>query len=323
MRILIGLLCGALSFALPALGAAKPLLATPPSLDAGTVLQAAERLKPGQFLWSPEVAPAGPVMLIVSLKTQRAVVYRNGVPIGISTVSSGRPGFETPTGVFVILQKHVEHYSNIYDNAPMPYMQRLTWGGIALHAGNLPGYPASHGCVRLPHDFARLLYGVTKRGMTVIITDQPTVPRLAPGDELLKSISAKSADGPIKWHPERSPTGPMSIIVSASDRQAVVLRDGQIIGSAPVEIDGTIARTSAFLLNGVANGERQWVRIGLPGQSETTSEKLRGRIRVSDEFRRLVDPAIKIGTTVIVTGDSLREGAAGAPVTVLEDDRSR
>lgn len=113
----------------------------------------------------------------MSLATQRAVVYSNGVPIGISTVSTGRPGFETPTGTFVILQKRVEHYSNIYDNAPMPYMQRPTWGGVALHAGQLPGYPASHGCIRLPLEFARLLYDVTHHGMTVVITDRPAVPR--------------------------------------------------------------------------------------------------------------------------------------------------
>src|SRR5688572_25927129 len=145
-----------------ALAGAHAALAQAPSLQPGTVLEAAERLKAGEFLWAPEIAPHGPVLLIVNLTTQRAVLYRNGLPIGISTVSTGRPGYRTPTGVFTVLQRRVEHYSSIYDNAPMPYMQRLTWGGVALHAGNLPGYPASHGCIRMPHDFARLLYGVTR-----------------------------------------------------------------------------------------------------------------------------------------------------------------
>src|SRR3546814_18004653 len=77
---------------------------------------------------------------------------------------------ETPTGIFTILQKKVDHKSNLYDDAPMPYMQRLTWSGIAMHAGNLPGYPASHGCIRLPLAFAEHLYGVTQLGLTVIIT---------------------------------------------------------------------------------------------------------------------------------------------------------
>src|SRR3546814_12301464 len=88
------------------------------------------------------------------------VLFRsNGVLIGISTISSGTAGHETPTGIFTILQKKVDHKSNLYDDAPMPYMQRLTWSGIAMHAGNLPGYPASHGCIRLPLDFAERLYG--------------------------------------------------------------------------------------------------------------------------------------------------------------------
>lgn len=84
-----------------------------PSLQSGGVIEAAERLKPGEFVWAPEVAPRGPVLLVVSLATQRAVIYRNGVPIGISTVSTGRPGYRTPTGVFTVLQRRIEHYSSL------------------------------------------------------------------------------------------------------------------------------------------------------------------------------------------------------------------
>ena len=129
-------------------------------------------LEPGEFLWHPEVSPSGPVVVIVSLPEQRAHVYRNGLRIGVSTVSSGKPGHSTPTGTYPILQKRVEHYSNLYDDAPMPYMQRLTWGGIALHAGRNPGYPASHGCIRLPREFAELLYDVTSHGTTVVVADE-------------------------------------------------------------------------------------------------------------------------------------------------------
>jgi hypothetical protein len=103
-------------------------------------------------------------------------VYRNGVRIAMSTWSTGRPGHATPTGTFVMLQKDVNHHSSLYDAAPMPYMERVTWGGVALHAGNLPGYPASHGCVRLPRAFAQELYGVTHLGTTVIIGDRNSVP---------------------------------------------------------------------------------------------------------------------------------------------------
>jgi hypothetical protein len=312
-----------LAVALGTQALAEPV-ANGPSLQSGTVIEAAERLKSGEFLWAPGIAPQGPVQLIVSLKTQRAVVYRNGIPIGISTVSSGRAGYETPTGVFVILQKHVEHYSNIYDNAAMPYMQRLTWGGIALHAGKLPGYPASHGCIRLPHEFARLLYGVTQRGMTVVITDQPVLPRVAPGDSLLDNpTTAQSpSDKSVEWNPSRAPTGPLSIVVSSADRRAIVLRQGTVIGSTPIEVDGEVGRTSAFLLAGVVDGKRNWVRVALPGQDDQSSGTLRGRIHVPEVFRALVDPVVKIGTTVIVTPDSLESGSSGLPLTVIESDRS-
>ena len=129
-------------------------------------------LQPGEFLWMPERGGDGQLVIVVSLPTQLAHVYRNGVRIGLSTISSGKPGKETPTGTFEILQKKRMHRSNLYNNAPMPYMQRLTWDGIALHAGKLPGYPASHGCIRLPHAFAQKLYEATERGMLVVIADE-------------------------------------------------------------------------------------------------------------------------------------------------------
>ena len=93
------------------------------------------QLKPGEFIWSPQAVPAGPLVMVISLDEQRAYVYRNGLRIGVSTVSTGKKGYETPTGVFTILQKKKDHKSNLYDDAPMPFMQRLTWDGVALHAG--------------------------------------------------------------------------------------------------------------------------------------------------------------------------------------------
>lgn len=291
-----------------------------PSLAVGSVTEAAGRLRPGQFLWAPQIAPKGPVLVVVSLSTQRAVVYRNGVPIGISTVSTGRKGYETPTGVFVILEKQTEHFSSTYDNAPMPYMQRLTWKGIALHAGNLPGYPASHGCIRLPHEFARHLYQNTQRGMTVVITDRPDVPRIAPAQEMLAHDDGVPANAAaMDWHPKTSPDGPVSIVISAADKRIVVLRNGMTIGSAAVDIDGGVRRTTAYILESSAEGERHWLRLGLPGQS-SESESLRGRIKVADPFRTLVTSVLAVGTTVIVTNDSLRSSPAPA-LTVIEAER--
>jgi len=111
---------------------------------------------------------------VVSTASQRMFVFKDGALWDSSPVSTGRRGHATPAGVFPILQKRVFHRSNIYSNAPMPYMQRLTWSGIAIHSGRLPGYPASHGCVRLPPAFARALYGLTRASATtVVITNSP------------------------------------------------------------------------------------------------------------------------------------------------------
>jgi lipoprotein-anchoring transpeptidase ErfK/SrfK len=119
----------------------------------------------------PMVLPGdGPVRIVVSLSQQKAFVYKAGALLAASPVSTGRRGHETPTGIFPILEKQVHHRSNKYSNAPMPFMQRLTPYGIALHAGHLPGYPASHGCIRLPWGFAKRLYGLTGYGTTVTIT---------------------------------------------------------------------------------------------------------------------------------------------------------
>src|SRR5690606_13766196 len=139
-----------LSIAVMALATAGSAQRQP--LDSGSVMQAVERLRPGHFIWVPEIAPQGPLLVVVNIATQRMVAYRNGVPIGVSTVSTGKPGHRTPLGVFTVLQKARHHRSTTYSNAPMPYMQRLTWRGIPLHGGTLPGYPAPHGCIRLPHD---------------------------------------------------------------------------------------------------------------------------------------------------------------------------
>ncbi|RZA17759.1 MAG: hypothetical protein EOP93_12780 [Lysobacteraceae bacterium] len=159
--------------ALPAFAQQSPNVLDTPAIDApASVDPEADGLQPGEFLWTPERAAPGQVVVVVSLPTQRAHVYRNGVRIGVSTVSTGMPGHPTPTGTFEILQKKRLNHSNLYNNAPMPFMQRLTWDGIALHAGKIPGYPASHGCVRLPLAFAEALYGETERGMLVVIADE-------------------------------------------------------------------------------------------------------------------------------------------------------
>jgi lipoprotein-anchoring transpeptidase ErfK/SrfK len=150
--------------------------------DADSATQAVSEpasLRPGEFVWQPQHSLTGPVEIVVSLPLQRAYVYRGGTLIGVTTVSTGKPGHRTPAGKFDILQKRARHFSNLYNNAPMPFMQRLTWGGIALHAGEIPGRPASHGCVRLPLAFARNLFAVTSVGASVHIIEQAPAPEEA------------------------------------------------------------------------------------------------------------------------------------------------
>jgi len=158
------------AFALAAPAAARPV--TPMEQPA------IPRLKAGQSIWfeTPELIKAStdaaaPVQVVIAIRQQQALVYRGDRLVGVSTVSTGAPGYETPLGTFTILEKKVFHRSNLYSNAPMPHMQRLTWGGVALHAGQLPGYPASHGCIRLPSGFARQLFDLTAMGGTVLVVD--------------------------------------------------------------------------------------------------------------------------------------------------------
>ncbi|MEC3910392.1 L,D-transpeptidase family protein [Sphingobium sp. CR2-8] len=131
-------------------------------------------MAPGGYRWLGEgpwdASQDGPIYMVISIERQMIHVYSGDRLIGVASVSTGMKGHRTPTGDFTILQKRQWHRSNLYSNAPMPFMQRLTWDGIALHAGHNPGYPASHGCIRLPYAFARQLFALTKMGTLVEVT---------------------------------------------------------------------------------------------------------------------------------------------------------
>ena len=128
-----------------------------------------KRLKPGQYLWRDVPDSAGPERVVISLTDQRAYLYRGNELVAVSTISSGKDEKPTPIGIFSVLDKKPFYRSKKYDNAPMPWMQRIDQYGIALHGGYNPGYPASHGCVRLPSAFAKKLYSVTDIGTPVYI----------------------------------------------------------------------------------------------------------------------------------------------------------
>jgi hypothetical protein len=146
--------------------------------DAQIVDIQGESLTPGDYRWLEEGPFEGPLYLIISIERQVMHVYSGDRLVGMASISTGAKGHRTPTGEYAILQKREWHRSNIYSNAPMPFMQRLTWGGIALHAGHNPGYPASHGCIRLPTAFARKLFALTQIGTLVRVNADGLRPAL-------------------------------------------------------------------------------------------------------------------------------------------------
>lgn len=280
-------------------------------------------LKPGEYWWAPEVSPTGPVVVLVSIPLQVMHVYRNGILVGRSSVSTGAKGHSTPSGVFTILEKDRTHYSKTYNNAPMPNMQRLTWSGIAMHSGQIPGYPASHGCVRLPYDFSKLMFTLTEKGGVVVIGDdrkpQPHFAvnpglMLAPKDispDMLKPL----ANGGYDWRPERSTEGPITILISSADREMYVYRNGIPIGRGAIEVtDGRPLGGHVFsLLDGVTNQMSWWVpnRAARKWMSVSSDEVGRNigiddlgkRLRFNPELGAKLYDIISPGTTVIVTDE--------------------
>jgi len=289
-------------------------------------------LKPGEYWWKPQLSPSGPLVVLVSVPEQTMHVYRNGILIGRASVSTGSKGHATPGGVFSILEKKQEHYSKKYENAPMPNMQRLTWTGIAMHSGNLPGYPASHGCIRLPFDFSQLLFTATAKGGTVVVGDGKTpVPHLAsnPGlllapkdftPEMLRPLAHNDYD----WNPERSSSGPITIVVSAADRALYVYRNGNPIGRAPVEVSGlgklgdhvfSLLEGTTGRLSTLAPGRagRRWMSVTSSGRS-VEAEKIASRLRINPEFAHKVYDTIEPGTTVIITDQPVVRSRRNAAV---------
>jgi L,D-transpeptidase-like protein len=291
----------------------------------------AEKLKAGQWVWKAEIAREGPVLVYVDLGRQLATVYRNGVRIAVSTISSGKDGYETPTGVFTILEKDKDHFSRTYDNAPMPYQQRLTWKGVALHAGNLPGYPASHGCVRLPMEFAKKLFDLTPMGGTVVIAGghrdpikRPAAGVLAPAMAgITKPPSAVlTATGTFTWTPDASPSGPVSIIISTGDQQVVVLRNGIEIGRAHAAVQQQTTETQVMTYAG-GKGQ-QWIQVGvsdLAGEpAEIISTQQVEQMQLPQAFVAAMRSVIAPGTTVLVTQASVSPASTGLQATVLDAD---
>lgn len=296
----------------------------PARADETADLDAITALKPGEYVWYPDRAPEGFVAVVVNLDAQRAFVYRNGVRIGVSTVSTGREGHGTPTGVFTILGKDVDHHSSTYNNAAMPYSERLTWSGVALHAGGLPGYPSSHGCIHLPLAFAKDLFAVTHVGTPVIIADAHEAPEdvLEPGLLLgapLEQQLATAATGPAAAAADAvTPASlqavadePVSLVISGADRSLIALRGAKVVAQGPVIVrdPGEPLGNVVYVLKSIGDAMR-WSAISFENGriGAGSAQDVLARITVDPNVNAQLAGLLRPGATLFVTDLSAHPG---------------
>jgi hypothetical protein len=302
-----------------------------------------DSLKKGEFTWAPQLAPAGPILVTVSLDEQLAYTYRNGVLIGVATVSTGKKGHETPTGFFHTSLKDKNHRSSKYNSAPMPYTQKFTSYGIALHAGGLPGYPSSHGCVHLPSQYAQLLFQETPIGMTVVVTNNVKFPEavdhpafLSPvtTDGKIQDVERLSAKETYRWKPELSASGPVSMLISRTDKRLVIVRNGIEIGRCKISIAnekdsiGTFVYVAHEKSNTATseNGKKvQWLSCELSdtnygsGNYGDQQDQLK-RIKIPDAFLQEIQPLMTEGTTMMITDAPILRKTTGKEMAVLSSN---
>ncbi|MHC9085565.1 L,D-transpeptidase [Luteimonas sp. RIT-PG2_3] len=320
---------------LPIPGLAAPFWGAKVSSPADTPPAA---LHPGEWIWGGDAKALGPMAVVVSLTEQRAYAYRNGLLIGVSTVSTGKPGHETPTGVFTILQKDKDHHSSKYNDAPMPYQERLTWDGVALHAGGLPGYPESHGCVHLPSEFARLLFDATNMGMVVVIAKEGTSPSVLvhpavaspidPATGAVDTDALLAAGEAFRWEPQKAPTGPISMVMSTIDRRLFVFRNGIEVGRARIDFrNGPVPQgTHAYMVSASRGADQApaWIRIGIPGHEQeaglSVTPQEAARLEVPQAFVSLVTPLLQPGVVLLQTDQHVLAETTGAQLQVLNSD---
>jgi hypothetical protein len=315
---------------LRSLAAAATLPLGTGSASAQLVNKLAYDLKNGEFNWFPERSQGGPILIIVSIPDQLVHVYRNGIRVAASTCSTGKPGHRTPTGVFQILQKDKHHKSSTYSNAPMPNMNRLTWSGIALHAGNLPGYPASHGCVRLPMQFSELLFDITRKGMTVVIADESSQPAsvahpgMVLGDYARREFAAVDTalvkDQYSAGHAAK-PTV-TSVVVSSKDKSVTVLEDGHVVAQGKAAITGgdTPIGESVYTLTGAhkADDSLTWSGVGYGKTDREDMGKDLRRISADPHVREQIRRRMQKGMTVVTTDQSNSAVHRASDFTILE-----
>ena len=281
------------------------------------VVKEVSKLLPGEYTWMPDRSPNGPVAIVVSIPEQRVHVYRNGIRIAVSTCSTGKPGHETPTGVFTILQKDKHHHSSTYNNAPMPNMNRLTWSGVALHAGKLPGYPASHGCVRLPLEFSERLFTLTHVGTPVILAGshsdpfELTHPGMVLGnyaeDEMEQAVDGlKGKSHPKDWS-EGESYPVTTVIASSHDHSISLVENGRDIAKGKLTIKGSKQLGEhVFLLQGARMDKKGLAWHGIshhadPAFPHKHEENLISRLTADKAFVSKMSAHMHPGMMMVVT----------------------
>ena len=272
---------------------------------------------------SIESRPAGqPIMAIVSLRNQRITVYDAKGWILRAPVSSGQSGRETPAGIFSVLEKDADHHSNLYDDASMPHMQRLTWSGIALHGGNLPGYPASHGCVRMPFDFAERLFDMTQMGLRVIVApadvapveiDHPVLFQPQPGAGALAAARVAEADEAAKK-------------VEQARRAAVAAYRESTQAMMPIRVADNLKRraetalaTAEAALGSAISGEATAKAENDKAQAIADIARLQAQLDAATAEQQPKLDAVKAAREAVATAETARVAAAEAARQVMRE----
>jgi hypothetical protein len=306
--------------------------------------------------------PDGQLHIIVTLATQRIAVYSNGVLAIRSNVATGVPGHSTPTGVFSVIGKERYHASNIYSGAPMPFMQRITWSGIALHLGVVPGgRPASHGCIRLTPDFAKMMYRTTKLGARVIIAQNEVAPAefphpflfgVKPKPSLVESerttptktaeaapMTATDAPPAAAVEPDASArdmdtleakkeltqaSGPISIFISAKEKKLFVRQQFLPIFEAPVTIRGSERPIGTHVFTAVATADPatlRWLVVTVPDRVKTKTEKTSRKDAQGDDEKPSTASEALARIDVPADTRARLEEMMGAGASVIVSDR--
>jgi L,D-transpeptidase catalytic domain len=272
---------------------------------------------------SIESRPAGqPIMAIVSLRNQRITVYDAKGWILRAPVSSGQSGRETPAGIFSVLEKDADHHSNLYDDASMPHMQRLTWSGIALHGGNLPGYPASHGCVRMPFDFAERLFDMTQMGLRVIV---------APAD-----VAPVEIDHPVLFQPQPGAAARAAARMADADEAAKKVEQARRAAVAayrestqammPIRVADNLKRraetalaTAEAALGSAISGEATAKAENDKAQAVADIARLQAQLDAATAEQQPKLDAVKAAREAVATAETARVAAAEAARQVMRE----